>query len=40
MSAAQEHLRKIELNTGSSAQSLKDIKEEMRKITRDGVKVK
>ena len=40
MSAAQEHLRKIELNTGSSAQSLKEIKEEMRKITRDGVKVK
>lgn len=40
MSEAQGHLKKIEDNTGSSAQSLKDIKEEMKKITRDGVKVK
>lgn len=40
MSDAQGHLKKIEDNTGSSAQSLKDIKEEMKKITRDGVKVK
>ena len=40
MSDAQGHLKKIEDNTGSSAQSLKDIKEEIKKITRDGVKVK
>ena len=40
MSDAQGHLKKIEDNTGSSAQSLKDIKEEMKKITLDGVKVK
>lgn len=40
MSDAQGHLKKIEDNTGSSAQSLKDIKEEMKKITRDGVKMK
>ena len=40
MSDAQGHPKKIEDNTGSSAQFLKDIKEDMKKITRDGVKVK
>lgn len=40
MSDAQGHLKKIEDNTGSSAESLKAIREEMKKITRDGIKVK
>lgn len=40
MGAALEHLKKIEWNTGCSAQSLKDIKEEIKKIIRDGLKMK
>lgn len=40
MNAAQEHLRKIEENTGSSAASLKVIGDDIKKIIRDGVKVK
>ncbi|MES5188501.1 hypothetical protein ABVC62_08575 [Prevotella bivia] len=36
----QEHLRKIEENTGSSAASLKVIGDDIKKIIRDGVKVK
>ena len=40
MSAAQEQLRKIEANTGSSAASLKDIREGVKKMIRDGVKMK
>lgn len=40
MSAAQEHLRRIEINTGSSAESLQEIKTGMKQLIRDGVKVK
>lgn len=40
MNAAQEHLRKIEENTGSSAASLKVIGDDIKRIIRDGVKVK
>ena len=40
MNAAQEHLRKIEENTGSSAASLKVIGDDIKKIIRDGVKIK
>ena len=40
MSAAQEHLRKIEENTGSSAASLKEIGADVKKMIRDGVKVR
>ncbi|SES89080.1 SHOCT domain-containing protein [Prevotella sp. kh1p2] len=40
MDAAQQHLKKIEDNTGSSAASLSAIKDEIRKIVRDGIKVK
>ena len=40
MSDAQGHLKKIEDNTGSSAASLNTIKEELKKIIRDGIKVK
>ena len=40
MSAAQEHLRRIEINTGSSAESLQEIKTGMKQLIRDGLKVK
>lgn len=40
MSDAQGHLKKIEDNTGSSAASLSAIKDEIKKIVRDGIKVK
>lgn len=40
MSAAQEHLRKIEENTGNSAASLKEIGADVKKMIRDGVKVR
>lgn len=40
MDVAQQHLKKIEDNTGSSAASLIAIKEEIKKIVRDGIKVK
>ena len=40
MSDAQGHLKKIEDNTGSSAASLNTIKEELKKIIRDGIKFK
>jgi hypothetical protein len=40
MDAAQQHLKKIEDNTGSSAASLSAIKDEIKKIVRDGIKVK
>lgn len=38
MSEALGHLKKIEDNTGSSAASLNTIKEELKKIIRDGIK--
>lgn len=40
MDVAQQHLKKIEDNTGSSAASLSAIKDEIKKIVRDGIKVK
>ena len=40
MSDAQGHLKKIEDHTGSSAESLRTIREEITKMTRDGIKVK
>lgn len=40
MNDAQEHLRKIEENTGNSAASLKEIGSDIKKMIRDGVKVK
>lgn len=40
MSAAQEHLRKIEENTGNSAASLKEIGADVKKMIRDGVKIR
>lgn len=40
MNAAENHLAKIEENTGKSAEHLNDIKEDIKKIIRDGLKVK
>lgn len=40
MSIAQDSLRKIEENTSKSATTLDDIKEDVKKIIRDGLKVK
>ena len=40
MSAACEHLRMIESHTGVSAQVLQDIREEFRKMVKDGLKMK
>lgn len=40
MSSVQDHLRQIATNTGSSAQSLVEIKEDIKKMIRDGLKVK
>ena len=40
MDEADDHLRQIVTNTGSSAQSLGEIKEDIRKMIRDGLKVK
>ena len=40
MNSAENHLAKIEENTGASAGHLSDIKEEIKKIVRDGLKVK
>lgn len=40
MNAAQEHLKRIEEHTGSSAASLKVVMEDIKKIIRDGVKIK
>ena len=40
MSVAESHLARIAENTGTSAEHLGEIKEEIRKILRDGLKVK
>ena len=40
MDEAGDHLRQIATNTGSSAQSLGEIKEDFKKMIRDGLKVK
>ncbi len=40
MNSAENHLARIEENTGRSAGHLGEIKEEMKKIIRDGLKVK
>ena len=40
MDEAGDHLRQIATNTGSSAQSLVEIKEDIKKMIRDGLKVK
>ena len=40
MDVASEHLRKIEENTGDCKDSLSAIKEDIRKIIRDGLKMK
>ena len=40
MNAAQEHLKRIEEHTGSSAASLKAVMEDIKKIIRDGIKIK
>ena len=40
MGAAADCLRQIEANTGSSAKHLGEIKEDIKKIVRDGLKVK
>lgn len=40
MSVAESHLARIAENTGTSAEHLGEIKEEIRKIVRDGLKVK
>lgn len=40
MNVAESHLARIAENTGMSATHLNDIKEEMRKIIRDGLKMK
>ena len=40
MDEAGDHLRQIATNTGSSAQSLGEIKEDIKKMIRDGVKMK
>lgn len=40
MAGAVDHLRRIEENTGNSARHLGEIKEDIRKILRDGLRVK
>lgn len=40
MDEAGDHLRQIATNTGSSAQALGEIKEDIKKMIRDGLKVK
>ena len=40
MSSAENHLARIAENTGTSASHLGEIKEEIRKIIRDGLKMK
>ena len=40
MRVAENHLAKIEENTGDCAKELKEVKEEIRKLNRDGLKVK
>lgn len=40
MSIAENHLAKIEENTGNCAKELKEIKEEVKKQNREGIKVK
>lgn len=40
MGAAVDHLRRIEENTGTSARHLGEIKEDIKKIVRDGLKMK
>lgn len=40
MDEAGDHLRQIATNTGSSAQSLVEIKEDIKKMIRDGLKMK
>ena len=40
MNSAENHLAKIEENTGKSAGHLNDIKEDIKRIIRDGLKVK
>lgn len=40
MGAAVDHLRRIEENTGASAKHLGEIKDEIKKIVRDGLKMK
>lgn len=40
MSSVQDHLRQIATNTGYSAQSLSEIKDDIKKMIRDGLKVK
>lgn len=40
MGVAVDHLRRIEENTGTSARHLGDIKEDIKKIVRDGLKMK
>lgn len=40
MGAAVDHLRRIEENTGTSAKHLGEIKDEIKKIVRDGLKMK
>ena len=40
MRVAENHLAKIEENTGDCAKELKEVKEEIKKLNRDGLKVK
>ena len=40
MGTAVDSLRRIEKNTGNSAKHLGEIKEDIKKMIRDGVKVK
>ena len=40
MGTAVDHLRRIEENTGNSAKHLGEIKEDIKKIIRDGLKMK
>ena len=40
MSQAAERLRKIEENTGRTADTLDEVKEEIKKIIRDGIKTR
>ena len=40
MGTAVDHLRRIEENTGNSAEHLGEIKEDIKKIIRDGLKMK
>jgi hypothetical protein len=40
MGTAVDHLRRIEENTGNSARHLDEIKNDIKKIIRDGLKMK